>query len=224
MPSPSELLRGTRLFEGLDERALGELGEGSKLRHYRRGDTIFREGDAGNCIFAVVDGLVKVFVTSPKGEDLVLATVGRAEVFGELSLIDGSDRSASAEAVDATSLLIVERMSFLDLLQRRPELVGRLLRAVGAQLRRLTDQAGDLVFLDLTGRLAKLLLHLAEQGAGAEGVDVPFNQSDLADMVGASRQTVNQGLRDLQASGFIALSGRRLSILRADALRRRAGG
>jgi CRP-like cAMP-binding protein len=185
------------------------------------------QGDPGDSLFAVVSGLVKVFVTSARGEDLVLATVGPGDSFGELSLIDGEGRSASAEAVDACSLLILDRAGFVELIRDRPELVDRLLRTLGGLVRRLTDQAGDLVFLDLPGRIAKLLLNLAGEnsatGSSETDVEMPFSQSDLARMVGASRQTVNHVLRSFQATGYIALSGRHLRILRPDALRRRAG-
>jgi CRP/FNR family transcriptional regulator, cyclic AMP receptor protein len=169
----------------------------------------------------VVSGLVKVYVTSSRGEELVLATLRAGDTFGELSLIDGRGRSASAEAVEPTTLLVVERAAFIELLQERPELVDRLLRTLGGLVRRLTDQAGDLVFLDLPGRIAKLLLQLAH--GSQEGVEIPFSQTELASMVGASRQTVNQVLRGFQATGYIEMDGRKLRVLRRDALTRRAG-
>ena len=221
------VLGGTELFAGLDDEAMAQVEARARLRRYRRGETIFLEGDAGDGLFAVVSGLVKVFVTSPRGEELVLATVRPGEMFGELALIDGGGRSACAEAVEASELVSLDRASFVELLRQRPELVDRLLRTLGSLVRRLTGQAGDLVFLDLHARIAKLLLSLADQHTGGAGpqedIDVPFSQSDLARMVGASRQTVNQILRSFQATGFIALSGRHLRILRADALRKRAG-
>jgi CRP-like cAMP-binding protein len=224
LSSLRSLIGTTRLFAGLDGEALDELSRQSRLRSYRRGELVFLEGDPGDSLMTVVSGLVKVYVTSARGDDLVLATVGPGESFGELSLIDGRGRSATAETVEASSLLIVDRAGFVDLLRRRPELVERLLHNLGALVRRLTDQAGDLVFLDLPGRIAKLLLGLADaSGAGEHAdIEVPFSQSDLAHMVGASRQTVNQVLRTFQALGYIEVSGRTLRILRTDALRRRA--
>jgi CRP/FNR family cyclic AMP-dependent transcriptional regulator len=219
------LLRGTRLFAGLDDGAITELSLRSRLRRYARGETVFVEGDPGDCLFAVASGLVKVFVSSARGEELVLATLQPGETFGELSLLDGSGRSASAEAVEASRLLVVDRRNFVDLLRSRPELIDRLLRTFGALVRRLTEQAGDLAFLDMQGRVAKLLLQLTGEGSVTPreaGVDIPFSQTDLASMVGSSRQTVNQILRSFQAAGYIDLRGRRLKILRADALQHRA--
>jgi CRP/FNR family cyclic AMP-dependent transcriptional regulator len=222
LSSSRALIQNTRLFAELDDEAIDDLSRRSRLRNYRRGDTIFMEDDPGDTLFCVVSGLVKVFVTSTHGEDLVLATVGPGDSFGELSLLDGEGRSASAEAVDACSLLIVDRAGFVELLRARPELVDRLLRTLGALVRRLTDQAGDLVFLDLPGRIAKLLLSLAESADSDAEIEMPFSQTDLARMVGASRQTVNHVLRGFQTTGYIAVSGRKLRILRKEALTRRA--
>jgi CRP-like cAMP-binding protein len=218
------VLRTTRLFAGLDEAAIDELGRKARLRSFRRGDTVFLAGEPGDSLYAVVSGLVKLFLTSARGEELVLATAGPGDAFGELSLIDEGGRSTSAEAVEPSSLLVVDRTSFIDFIHERPEVVDRLLVTLGSLVRRITDQAGDLVFLDLHGRVAKLLLHLAadESGGVRTDVDIPFSQSDLADMVGASRQTVNQILRSFQAAGYIHLKGRGLKILRADSLRHRA--
>jgi len=222
--SPRDLIRSTRLFAGIDDEAIDELSRRSRVRAYRRSETIFMEGDPGESLFAVASGLVKVFVTSARGDELVLATAGPGDSFGELSLLDGEGRSASARALDASTLVIVDRSAVLDLMLARPAVVDRMLRTLGALARRLTDQAGDLVFLDLPGRIAKLILTLAEgRDATGSGVEMPFNQSDLANMVGASRQTVNHVLRGFQATGHIAVEGRTLRILRPDALRRRAG-
>ena len=224
--SHAALLGRTRLFTGLDAGAIEHLDRRSRLRNYRRGETVFITDEPGDCLYVVVSGLVKVFVSSQRGDDLVLATVGPGDAFGELSILDGGGRSASAEAVDASTLLILDRSSFTELIRDRPELIERLLATLGVLVRRLTDQAADLAFLDMHGRVAKLLLHLSESVTGGDAslsdIEIPFNQTDLARMVGASRQTVNQILRGFQATGCITLSGRRLRILRPDALQRRA--
>ncbi len=163
-------------------------------------------------------------MTSSRGEELVLATLSAGDTFGELSLIDGGGRSASAEALDASSMLVVERAAFLELIGARPEIADRLLRTLGGVVRRLTDQAGDLVFLDLPGRIAKLLLNLAGDSRPglSPDVEIPYSQTELARMVGASRQTVNHVLRGFQATGYIEMSGRKFRILRREALARRS--
>lgn len=218
------LLHQTMLLGGLDQPAIDELSRRSRLRRYRRGETIFLQEDPGDSLFVVAHGLVKIFVTSPRGDDLVLSTLGPCQTFGELALLDGGGRSASAEAANDCMVVIVERAKFLEVLNQRPELIDRLMLTLGQMVRRLTEQAGDLAFLDMQGRVAKLLLQLAtgDSGSPAEEVDVPLSQTDLARMVGASRQTVNQILRAFQLAGFITVTGRTLRILRRDALIRRA--
>ena len=149
--SHAALLGRTRLFAGLGTGAIEQLDRRSRLRNYRRGETVFVTDEPGECLYVVVSGLVKVFVSSPRGDDLVLATVGPGDAFGELSVLDRGGRSASAEAVDASTLLILDRSSFIELIRDRPELVDRLLVTLGALVRRLTDQAADLAFLDMHG-------------------------------------------------------------------------
>lgn len=175
----------------------------------------------------LVDGVVKVFVTSERGDEMVLTTLHQPDVFGELALIDGGPRSASAEALAPTSALVLTRSTLLEMLAQHPSITDSLLRSLGAVLRRLTEQASDLVFLDLHGRLAKLLLNIAsdqmEESPDFAVLDLEMTQSDLAGMVGGSRQSVNQILQHFQRRGYIELDGRRIRLLRLDLLRRRAG-
>ena len=169
--------------------------------------------------------MVKVVVTSEEGEEMVLVTLGPGEALGELSIVDGGARSASAEALEPTVALMITREVLLDLVTRDRGLTEALLRTLGALLRRLTEQASDLVFLDLPGRMAKLLAGLAaEHGSETpEGIELDANltQTDLAGMVGASRQSVNQILQGFARRGYLQVRGRRIVIHRLDLLRRR---
>jgi CRP/FNR family transcriptional regulator, cyclic AMP receptor protein len=222
------LLQNTPLFETMTSDALERLARKAARRSYARGDVIFREDDPGVALCVVVAGLVKVYLTSPDGDELVLVTLGPSAVFGELPMVDGGLRSASAAAVEATTLLTLNRTALLESLRESPEFVDRLLRSLGSTVRRLTDQAADLVFLDLHGRVAKLLLGLAEeQGISESGgwvLDLHLTQTDLANMVGGSRQSVNQVLRSFQRVGYLELDGRRIVIRKPELLQRRAGG
>ena len=157
---------------------------------------------------------------------MVLTTVKAPDVLGEIALLDGGSRSASAEAVEDTTVLILSRPAFLDLMREHPPLVDHLLRSLGTVVRRLSEQASDFVFLDLPGRVAKVLLRLAEDVAGAiDGVPVEISvtQSSLAEMAGGTRQSVNQILQTFQQRGLLELQGRRVLIAQPEALRRRAG-
>jgi CRP/FNR family transcriptional regulator, cyclic AMP receptor protein len=218
-------LGATELFADLDPEILNRLGERTIERRFRRGQLVFGEGDPGDSLFIVVDGLVKVFVTSDEGEEMVLITLRNGDTFGELALIDGRPRSASAQALEPTTTLVVTRDELLDLMRAHPALAESLLGSLGALVRRLTEQAADLVFLDLHGRVAKLLVHFAaERGPVEEPIlDLHLTQSDLAAMVGGSRQSVNQILGAFEKRGYIELRGRTIVLKRMDLLSRRAG-
>jgi CRP/FNR family transcriptional regulator, cyclic AMP receptor protein len=221
------LLRRTRLFAELREDTLRALADRSVERSYPRHGRLFYQGDPGSGLYVLASGLVKVVVTSEDGEEMVLVTLGPGDAFGELSIVDGGPRSASAEALEPTVALVITREVLLDLATRDSGLTEALLRTLGALLRRLTEQASDLVFLDLAGRMAKLLAVLAaERGSETpEGIELDANltQTDLAGMVGASRQSVNQILQGFARRGYLQVRGRRIVIHRLDLLRRRAG-
>jgi CRP/FNR family cyclic AMP-dependent transcriptional regulator len=222
----AELLGSTRLFGGLDSEALRHLAARVFERSYKKGQLIFYQGDPGDALFVVVEGLVKVFVPSEEGDEMVLITLSAPEVFGEVALIDGGPRSASAEALEPTTVLMLTREVLLEVLAEHPSLTDRLLRTLGTSLRRLTEQAADLVFLDLHGRMAKLLVGMAEDRGKKEGVEVVLDlhmtQTDLAGMVGGSRQSVNQILRSFEQRGYLELRGRQIRLKQPELLRRRA--
>lgn len=222
-----EGLRQTRVFGGLDPTALGELAAVSVPRLYRRDQFLWYQGDPGDHLAVVLDGLVKITVASDRGDEMVLATLGAGEVLGELSVIDQGPRSASAVAVQATTALVVNRAALITAMQHSPALLDALLRTLGAMLRRLTEQASDLVFLDLGGRISKLLVQRAELQSPNPGrrlaVDLHLTQTELAQMVGASRPAVNRVLQGLVGRGWISVDGKTIVIKDAVALRRRAG-
>jgi CRP-like cAMP-binding protein len=221
------LLQNTSLFGALPSEALQRLAEKAVRRSFGRGEIIFREDDSGDALCVVITGLVKVYRTSPDGDEMLLVTLEPSAVFGELPMVDGGLRSASAAAVDATTVLMVSRTSLLEALRGSSELVDRLLQSLGSMVRRLTDQAADLVFLDLHGRVAKLLLRLADERGiaepGGRALDLHLTQSDIANMVGGSRQSVNQVLNSFERLGYVGLDGRRIVIKRPELLQRRAG-
>ena len=173
----------------------------------------------------VASGLLKVVISSEHGDEVVLTTLGAGETLGELALLDGSPRSAAAIAVEPTTVITLSRETVLELLGQHPSVLDALLRSLGGLVRRLTEQAGDLVFLDLGGRVAKLLLHLADahgNGVGPPTVDIGLSQSDLAAMVGATRPAVNRVLQHMAARSLIAIDGQVIVLRDLDALRRRA--
>jgi CRP-like cAMP-binding protein len=174
----------------------------------------------------IAEGTVKVFVTSAHGEEMVLATLRPPDALGEVALLDLGERSASAEAIEPVVAIAFARSTLIELMREIPAIGDAVLRKAGALLRRLTGQAADLVFLDLEGRVAKLLVQMAERqgtaGDDAIVLDVGVTQADLARMVGGSRQSVNAILHNLEGRGFLEVHGREVRIVDLDALRRRA--
>jgi CRP-like cAMP-binding protein len=188
---------------------------------------LFHEGDPADAFLIVLEGSVKVFVTSSRGDEMVLATLRPPESLGEVSLLDGGPRSASASALEPVTVLALARSTLLSLIERERAVADAVLRASGSLLRRLTGTAADLVFLDLEGRVAKLLVDMAEHRGERDDGSVTLNlgvtQADLASMVGGSRQSVNQILRGLAGRGFLEVHGREVVIVDEAALRRRGG-
>lgn len=221
----ADLLRQTALFGEVDDETLTHLAERAVERTYKKGQLIFYQGDPAEALFVVIEGRIKVVVTSEDGDEMLLVTLDPGDVFGEIAVIDGEPRSASAETLEETKVLMLTRATFLETLRGSPEMTESLLRSLGAVLRRLTEQTADLVFLDLHGRVAKLLLGMAEkQDPAAEGIelDVHLTQTDLASMVGGSRQSVNQILRSFERRGYLEVHGRKLVLKDPEALKRRA--
>jgi CRP/FNR family transcriptional regulator, cyclic AMP receptor protein len=223
-----KVLAGTALFGELDPVTLEAIATEGHPRSYKRGTTIFHESEPGDAFYVVVEGTVKVFVSSGAGDEMVFATVAPPGTLGDVSLFDGGPRSASAEAIDAVTLLAFPRSTMSELARRDPRVAAALMQAAGTMLRRLSVQTADLVFLDLEGRVAKLLVGAVErQGAPTEGdpiqLDLGLTQRDLGAMVGGSRQSVNQILHALSERGFIEMDQRCVTVRDLQALRRRAG-
>jgi CRP/FNR family cyclic AMP-dependent transcriptional regulator len=220
------VLRSTALFADLDDDALQGLSRVCTRRVYGRGQYLWYQGDDGDRLVVVASGLVKIVLTSAQGDEVVLNTLGPCESAGELAILDGGPRSAAVVAVEPTTVLMLSRGTLLELMGRHRSVLDAVLRALGGLVRRLTEQAGDLIFLDLGGRLAKLLLQLAENRVPDNGIvvlDLGLSQSDFAAMIGATRQAVNRTLQLMVARGLISLDGRAIVLRDLPGLRRRAG-
>ena len=221
-----DVLRRTELFGSLTDDDLRRLAAAARTRTYRRGQYLWYEGDPGETLVVVCDGRLKIVIGSEAGEEVVLHSIGSCEVLGELAVLDGSPRSASVVALEPTTALVLSRATVFDAMRRHPAVLEAMLRAMGRLVRRLTEQNGDLVFLDLGGRLAKLLLRLAEGRApGKDGIvlDMHLTQSELAAMIGASRPAVNRVLGLFAARGLIEVDGQVIVLKDVPGLQHRAG-
>ncbi len=222
----AQRLRACALFAHVPERLLQQIGQGLRRRRFRRNEVIFHQGDPGDSLHIIAEGAVKIVLPSAEGEEAIIATLRKGDFFGELALLDGAPRSATVTALEATETLVLPRQVFHDLLERDASLRDALLTGVAAELRRLTGQVEELYFLDLAGRLSMRLVRLAREvepaATGEVRLDWPFTQSDLAAMIGGTRQSVNKLLADLVHEGLLRIDRDTLVIRDIDELARRA--
>ena len=202
------------LFEGLSPEEQEELRAMMTQTTLRRGETLFNEGDAGDRFYALLSGKVKLGHASADGRENLLA------------VLDPGPRSTTATAVAPTELLTLDHNQLMTFVESHPQLAKDMLRALAQRLRRTNTALADLVFSDVPGRVAKALLDLADRFGSPpdDGVHVPHDltQEELAQLVGASRETVNKSLAEFVSRGWIRLEGRAVTLLDVDRLRRRA--
>jgi len=221
-----DVLRQAPLFSGLDDDAATALGASMTRVQVPRGDVLFREGDSGDRLYVVTEGKMKLGRTSADGRENLLAILGPGQMFGELSLFDPGPRSATATAVTDATMCSLGHEGLMPWLDTRPDVARGLLNQLASRLRRANDVVADLVFSDVPGRVAKALLDLSQRfGRSADdGVHVhhDLTQEELAQLVGASRETVNKALADFVARGWLRLEPRSVVLMDVERLQHRA--
>ena len=220
------MVRRAPLFAALDDEAAAALLREMQPCRQERGDILFREGDPGDTRCIIGEGKVKLGRTSSDGRENLIAILGPSEMFGELSLFDPGPRTMTVTAVAETQLMGLGNDSLTSLLTGRPEVAKALLAALAQRLRKTNEHLADLVFTDVPGRVAKALLDLANRfGRPVEDgimVSHDLTQEELAQLVGASRETVNKALADFAQRGWLHLESRSVVLLDVERLRRRA--
>lgn len=226
MEDTEAMLKRAPLFDGLDEAGARELRQTMKEVTLARGERLFDEGDDGDSMYVVLDGKLKLTRTAADGRENLLSVLGPGEMFGELSLFDPRPRTSSASAITDATLAALRHDALLPRLRERPDISLHMLRALARRLRRANDVTADLVFTDVPGRVAKALLDLAgrfgQQGPDGLHVHHDLTQEELAQLVGASRETVNKALADFATRGWLQISARSVLVFDADRLRKRA--
>lgn len=217
-------LRRCALFAHVADDGLRTIAGQMRRRRFRRNEVIFHQGDIGDSLQVVASGGVKIVLPSTEGDEAIIASLHPGDFFGELALLDSSPRSTTATALEPTETLALPREQFLHLLNDDPHLVNALLHALAEELRRLTGHVEELHFLDLAGRLSMRLVRLARdadsEASGRAELDWPFTQSDLAAMIGGTRQSVNKLLSGLVDDGLISIERETLVINDLDNLER----
>ncbi len=222
----NEVLRKAPLFEALDEEDTAALRSSVNEVRLGRGQTLFGEGDEGDRLYVILSGKVKLTRTAVDGRENLLGVLGPSEMFGELSLFDPRPRTASAVAVTDSVLAGLGHDDLRPFLSSRPQVSLQLLKALAARLRRTNDVMADLVFTDVPGRVAKALLELADKFGkeGEDGLHVhhDLTQEELAQLVGASRETVNKALAEFALRGWLRIEAKAVVLLDVERMRRRA--
>lgn len=222
----SDPVHAAPLFESLDEETTRALRAAMVEVRLRRGEVLFAEGEPGDRSYVIAEGKIKLGHTAPDGRETIIAVLGPGEMLGELSLFDPGPRAATATAIAPSRLLEMRHEDLQVFLEGRPQLSAQLLQGLAQRLRRTNAALADLVFSDVPGRVAKALLDLASRFGERvdEGVRVvhDLTQEELAQLVGASRETVNKALAEFGNRGWLRLEGRAVVILDETRLARRA--
>ena len=221
-----DVLARAGLFQGVAPEAREALASALQYHDYTRGESVFTEGEQGDSLFIVLTGKVKVGRRAADGRENMLSVMGPSDMFGELSLFDPGPRTATATVLTDAKLASLAHAALRPWINDRPEIAEQLLRVLARRLRRTNDALADLIFTDVPGRVAKALLELAERFGTQEGEGVrvhhDLTQEELAQLVGASRETVNTALADFASRGWMRVDSRAVTILDADRLARRA--
>jgi CRP/FNR family transcriptional regulator, cyclic AMP receptor protein len=222
MTSAAEALKNVPFFASLAPDEVNELAERLVPRRFSANQVIFHLGDPGGLLYIISHGKVKISHSTADGQEALLAIFGQGDFFGELALLDETPRSATAEALEATETLTLHRTEFMRFMEEHPIFMRHVLHVLARRIRHMNNQISDIFFLDLPGRLARTLLMLAEQHGvvGKEGtsIELSLTQTDLAEMTGATRVSINKALGRFRRSGWVNIKGRKFTILNAEAL------
>lgn len=214
------------IFQGVDAPARAALIQQLRWVEFQRGHNIYTEGEAGDKLYIIISGKVKLGRRSPDGREKLLAVLGPSDMFGTLSMFDPGPRTAGATALNEVYAVSMDRDALRSWIDERPQITEQLLRVLARRLRRTNDEIADLIFTDVPGRVAKQLLQLAQrfgiQESGGLRVSHDLTQEEIAQLVGASRETVNKALSDFAHRGWIRLEGKSVLIREPERLARRA--
>lgn len=222
------LLEQAPLFSVLQDDDLRTLAAKFHGLRFRRGEVIFREGEPAERLFLIDMGRVKLTIASPAGQELLIAVLGRGQIFGELAVIDRGPRAMNARAMEESRVYALDSDVFWTMLENRPALARRLLELMARRLRRADQTSQDLIFFDAPTRLARRLLGLAEEHGEPIGsgepirITVRVTQEEMAQMIGVTRESANRLIASFSGRGWIDWNEGYPVILRPEALLRQA--
>ena len=207
------ILQQVEIFEGLTDDELETLAESSSSRAFPKNTVVIHENDPADSLFVIESGKVKVYCSDKNGKEFIMNTQGEGDYFGELALLDDSTRSASVRTVEKSSFCIIFKDDFNRVLDEHPKIARQLIRNLSQRVRKLTGDVKSLALQDVYGRVANVLMDLAEErGDGSLFIPEKLTQQDIADRVGASREMVARILKDLTIGDYIRFEGRHIII------------
>lgn len=221
-PAAASALKNVPFFANLNRTELATMSKALVKRRFNCGDIIFHYGDPGGLLYIITKGKVKIMHSSPDGQDALLAILGKDTFFGELALLDDFPRSATVEAIERTETWTLHRNDFINYLSNNQEFTLHVLHTMAQNIRRMNMQLSDVFFLDLPARLARKLLTLARlhghETPDGILIDLSLTQTDLAEMTGATRVSINKALGRFRRAGWVDVKSRYFTILDRDAL------
>ena len=221
MQTTADFLATVPLFSSLDPEELARFAELTREKAYPKGSVILFEDDPGDSLYLVREGRVKVVLVGEDGREVILGVLEPGAHFGELALIDDQPRSAHVIAMEDSQLLILRREDFRRRVEANPSVAWALLMELSRRLRRADQKIGGLVLLDVPGRISRLLLDLSAESSNGT-IEKPLTHQTIAQMIGASRETVSRAMKDFQEEGLIRVERRRIAVANRDALEKRA--
>jgi CRP/FNR family cyclic AMP-dependent transcriptional regulator len=217
----TDFLASVPMFSGLQRDELLKFAELTRERTYPKGSVILFQGDPGDSLYVLRQGRAKVVLIGEDGREVILGVLEPGAHFGELALIDVQPRSAHVIAMEESQLLILRREDFRRRVEANPPVAWALLTELSRRLRRADQKIGGLVLLDVPGRISRLLLDLSAESDSAT-IEKPLTHQTIAQMIGASRETVSRAMRDFQERGLITVERRQISIADRGGLERLA--
>jgi CRP/FNR family cyclic AMP-dependent transcriptional regulator len=223
----AEVLARVGIMQGLDGSVIDDLTQQLRLSDVRRGTTIYRQGDDADALHVIITGKVKICCRAGDGRERLLEIRGPTEILGAISVLDGGPRTATAAAVTDVWTASADRDTVRGWMIERPQIVERLMKLLAVRLRRASNHLVDVTYDDVPGRVAKELLHLAQRFGTQRGdlwhVRHDLTQTEIAQLVGATRESVNKALCDFVSRGWITTAGKIALIHHPELLARRAG-
>lgn len=219
-------LQKVPLFTSLTDSQIDLLENLSTTRTFEKGQTIIHKSDRGDTFFSILEGKVRVILTDEEGKEFIVGILKQFDFFGELSLLDGEPRSATIVAQETTNVLVIKRDDFLRLITSHPEMCIKILEVLGTRLRKANQHIESLVFLDVCGRLARMLLDMGESTDASKTeqgtvIEIEYSRTDLANLVGTTRETLTRALKTLENMGYILIRKNKLVITNENGLRTR---